>query len=130
MKPEDAVTLIHFDVPTQSYTAVQLRGVHIAGERGVAAPDKSVRSACRYTIRIPENVDAGGRIYRDSREFGALGEAERARSWTLCEGDAVVFSLQQDAPAALAKRRDCTVTGIADNRRGVSYLRHWKLTGL
>ena len=128
MKPEAAITLVHFDASTQSYTAVQIRGVHVAGERGLAASDKSVRSAHRYTIRIPEDADTGGRTYRDCGEFDALGAAERARSWTLCEGDAIVFSLRQDTPSALAKRRDCTIERIADNRRGSSHLRHWKLT--
>ena len=114
------------------YTPTVLTGVSWYSEVVSAVTDSGLKSASKYTLRIPEEVDAAGKTYTDPKAYREA--ADVSGLWTLQKGDVVVKGSCTDTltPAQLRDRygsdRVLTVLGVTDNRRAPN-ARHWKVTG-
>lgn len=108
-----------------------LRGVSCRGEAVSGIVEGGLKAANRYVVRIPGNVDSGGKAYAEPEAY--LRAAEAGDLWTLRAGDAIVrgeAAWDGQTPARLRQRglRVATVLGVSDNRRAPRG-GHWKVTG-
>lgn len=89
-----------------------------------------LKAANKFTIRIPENADFGGKIYVSPLEYAETEDASNL--FTLKNGDIVVRGAVTDSgvkPADLHKLYEAfTVLGVTDNRRAPN-APHWKVVG-
>ena len=92
--------------------------------------DKGLKAANRYTIRIPEEADLGGKTYVMPTVFAAADIVDNL--FTLAAGDVIVKGeapLTGQTPATLKKAYEmCTVLGVTDNRRAPN-APHLRITG-
>lgn len=89
-----------------------------------------LKAANKFTIRIPENADFGGKIYVSPLEYAETEDASNL--FTLKNGDIVVrgaVTVSGVKPADLHKLYEAfTVLGVTDNRRAPN-APHWKVVG-
>ena len=88
-------------------------------------------AANKATIRIPVDVDTGGKQYTDPVSYANAEDVSGL--WTLKGGDIVVKAAVEGedwTPAKLKKAyADCVVIlGVTDNRRAPR-AKHWRITG-
>ena len=88
-------------------------------------------AANKATIRIPEDANAGGKVYADPIAY--RDAEDMSGLWTLQNGDIIVNGSVTGAdwtPARLKKAyAECvTVLGVTDNRRAPN-APHWRVTG-
>lgn len=127
---------------TGVYAPTVLRGVSLYCRTEARVTDGGLKAANVFTLRIPENVDADGKVYAEPR---AYREAEDCSGlWTLQKGDAIVRgeaagvqtgSCGSGGTTTLAQLRErygsgnvLTVLGVTDNRRAPRG-KHWRVTG-
>lgn len=109
------------------YAATVLRGVSWREESLCAAGERGLRAANRFVLRIPADVDAGGRDYAGPGDYRASPQGR----WTLQKGDIVARGdVSGEAPGAARERGVpmMTVLGVSDNRRAPRG-KHWRVTG-
>lgn len=92
--------------------------------------DKGLKAANRYTIRIPEDADTGGKTYVQPSSFHSSGRTDFV--FTVAPGDVIVKGeapISGQTPATLKKQFEmCTVLGVTDNRRAPN-APHLRITG-
>lgn len=92
--------------------------------------DKGLRAANRYTIRIPEEADTGGKTYVLPPVFATAEILDSL--YTFAAGDVIVKGVAPvtgQTPATLKKTYEmCTVLGVTDNRRAPN-APHLRITG-
>ena len=92
--------------------------------------DKGLRAANRYTIRIPEDADLGGKMYVLPTMFAAAEITDNL--FTFAAGDVIVKGeapVTGQTPVTLKKAYEmCTVLGVTDNRRAPN-APHLRITG-
>ena len=89
-----------------------------------------LKAANKFTIRIPETANFGGKTYAAALDYAAAEDASGL--FTLRNGDIIVHGSVTDAdprPAALHKKYEAfTILGVTDNRRARN-APHWKVVG-
>ncbi len=111
-----------------TYNATLITGVSWFCEI-VSTVDAGLKAANKFTIRIPEDADFGGKAYAAPQEYAEA--ADVSGLFTLRNGDIVVKGDMTGAalrPATILKMDDSfTVLGVTDNRRARAP--HWKVVG-
>ena len=112
------------------YYGCVIAGVSWYSEIVANVDPAGLKAANKFTVRIPENADFGGKTYVSPLEYA---EAEDASNlFTLKSGDIIVrgvVSVSDVKPADLHKRYEAfTVLGVTDNRRAPN-APHWKVVG-
>ena len=110
---------------SEVYAATVLRGVSWRGEAASAVESGGTRVADRVVVRIPEGVDAGGKVYVSPEGYRRAGEV--GGLWTLQKGDFVLRGVAADVEEPWSAGA-AVVLGVSDNRRG-RLGRHWKVVG-
>lgn len=132
---DDVITVFNARVDPQTGSAVYaptvLWGAGWFSRVLCAVAEGGLKAAGQAVVRIPAEVDAGGRRYVEPPEYRAA--AEVGGLWTLQPGDVIVRGEAADqdfSPAALRERfgQVCTVLGVTDDR-GARRGGHWKVTG-
>lgn len=89
-----------------------------------------LRAANRFTIRIPDTADFGGKSYADPIDYASAEDVSSL--FTLAHGDIVVHGAVTDPglrPAQIQKLYEAfTILGVTDNRRAPN-APHWKVVG-
>ena len=130
----DAITVFNARVDPQTrceaYAPTVLRGCRWFARRGAKAAEGGLKGDELLVVRVPIDVDAGGRRYTEPRDYHAAASVDGL--WTLQPGDVVVKGVVAgtDTPAQLRVRfADAfTVLRVTDSRsapRG----KHWKIEG-
>lgn len=102
-------------------------GVSWYGGQTVTVGDRGLNAADTYTVRIPRSALPTG--YATPSEYA---RAENAKDlWTVQTGDVVAFGARDDdiQKAGDVNGPAFTVTGVFDNRRGVTNLKHIRIEG-
>ena len=113
------------------YHRTQLKGVHWYTDQKVELDNKGLHSADIYKIRIPADVQSGGKRYVTPTEYQSMIDV--ADVWTIQNGDIFVRGLVDTdiskASDVLQKYPDSSgkVMSWADNRQGS--LPHWRIGG-
>lgn len=120
------------EMRTEVYAPTVLRGVSWQRETVSVVVGSGLKAANRHTLRIPEEVDAGGSVWVEPKDYRAA--ADVCGLWTLQKGDVIVKGECTDI-LTLAQLRErfgaenvLTVVGVTDNRHA-SNAKHWKVTG-
>lgn len=96
----------------------------------VSTVNEGLKAANKFTIRIPENADFGGKVYADTLTYANAEDVTGL--FTLKNGDIVVRGAVTDTglrPAVLHKNYEVfTILGVTDNRRA-PHAPHWKVVG-
>lgn len=96
-----------------------IRGVSWFSEMKAAVTIDGLKTAKTATVRIPVDVNAGGRSYVEPAAYKAAGSVSGA--YTLARGDILVRGEVQDTPTPAevqAAFEDCvTIIGVTDNTR-------------
>ena len=96
----------------------------------VSAVDNGLKAANKFTIRIPENADFGGKTYVSPLDYASAGDVSNI--FTLKSGDIIVHGAVSEAdlrPAFIHKNYEAfTILGVTDNRRAPNGP-HWKVVG-
>lgn len=118
---------------TEVYAPNVLRGVSWRCETAAKVDDGGLKAVNVFALRIPEDVDMGGKTYVDPAEYRRAEDV--GGLWTLGKGDMIVrgeASESGQTPARLralfGAERVLTVLGVTDNRTA-SCGRHWKVVG-
>ena len=130
---DDTITLFNVKYDSDSgldgYNATVITGVSWFCET-VSSVDKGLNAANKFTIRIPETANFGGRTYAAPAEYASAEDASGL--FTLHNGDIIVHGAVTETaprPAALHKKYEAfTVLGVTDNRRARN-APHWKVVG-
>lgn len=111
------------------YVNTVLRGVSWFSTMRSSVDSKGLNAANSFTVRIPADVIADGKVYTDPKSYT---EAEDASGlFTLNEGDFLVpGEIRSDlAPASIRKIHGAfTILGVTDNRHA-PHAPHWKVVG-
>ena len=111
-----------------TYNATVITGVSWFCEI-VSTVDAGLKAANKFTNRIPEDADFGGKAYATPQEYAEADDVSGL--FTLRNGDIVVKGDMTGAelrPAAILKMDDSfTILGVTDNRRARAP--HWKVIG-
>lgn len=96
----------------------------------VSTVDEGLKAANKFTIRIPENADFGGKAYASPLDYARAEDVSGL--FTLKNGDIIVrgaVTVTGLRPAALHKDYEAfTVLGVTDDRRA-RHEPHWKVVG-
>ena len=96
----------------------------------VSTVDAGLKAANKFTVRIPEDADFGGKTYADPLIYAAAEDVSDL--FTLRNGDIIVrgeVTAMDVRPAALHNGYEAfTVLGVTDNRRAPN-APHWKVIG-
>ena len=118
---------------TEVYAPTVLRGLSWRCETAAKVADGGLKAANVFALRIPEDVDMGGKTYVDPADYRRAQDVDGL--WTLGKGDVIVkgeASENGQTPARLRAlfggERVMTVLGVTDNR-GAPNGRHWKVIG-
>lgn len=89
-----------------------------------------LKSADKFTIRIPTTADFGGKTYVDPK---AYDESDPSSTFTLKNGDVIVqgnVPVDGQTPVKLQKQYSgfVTILGVTDNRK-MRKAPHWKVVG-
>lgn len=117
------------DTGCDDYIATVIDGVSWFCETASTADNLGLKTANRFTVRIPETAKFSGKTYADPRAYAAA--AEVSGLFTLQHGDVVVRGRADTSlrPAALHKQYEAlTILGVTDNRRARN-APHWKVVG-
>lgn len=118
------------DTGSDDYLATVISGVSWFCEIVSNVDSSGLKSANKFTIRIPETADFSGKAYTAPREYA--GAADVGRLFTLQNGDIIVRGAVEDPaarPAVLHKQYEAfTVLGVTDSRRARN-APHWKVVG-
>jgi hypothetical protein len=116
-----------------------LRGVSWRGKRKLHQRGLAIAEEDAISIRIPENVNQGGKSYLPPFVWAKLKREECFCFWTVQSGDSVFYGALDEAPCETDSLSDLseeypqriTVFSEADNRdsRLSERMRHWKVTG-
>lgn len=104
-----------------------IHGVSWYGGQTVTVGDRGLNAVDTYTVRIPRSALPAG--YATPSEYA---RAENAKDlWTVQTGDIVAFGDRDDdiQKAGDVNGPAFTVTGVFDNRRGVTKLQHIRIEG-
>lgn len=131
---KDVITVfnakVNPDTGSDDYNATVISGVSWFCEIVSNVDSSGLKSANRFTIRIPETADFGGKTYAAPRDYA--GAADVGGTFTLQNGDVVVHGAVAESglrPAALHKQYGAfTILGVTDNRRA-PHAPHWKVIG-
>lgn len=94
----------------------------------VSTVDQGLKAANRFTVRIPEDADFGGKRYVSPAEYASTADVEEL--FTLANGDVIVKGIIEGPirPKDMHGRADAlTILGVTDNRRARAP--HWKVVG-
>lgn len=113
------------------YVGTVIKGVHWFMETISNVTNDGLKSANRYTIRIPADADFSGKTYVSPIAYKKA--ADHDGIFTFAQGDVIVLGI---APLTITKPRDLfntydeavTVLGVTDNRRAPQ-AKHWKVVG-
>ncbi|MGN0363695.1 MAG: DUF6751 family protein [Bilifractor sp.] len=115
---------------TEAYQPTIIKGVSWYCEIASAVTDDGLKAANKFTIRVPENADFGGRSYVSAAEFS--NSEDRDKIFTFQQGDVIVHAEETEAlsPSDLSEKYGeiVTILGVTDNRRAHN-ARHWKIVG-
>ena len=96
----------------------------------VSTVNEGLKAANKFTIRIPEDADFGGKAYADP--LGYAGAEDVSGLFTLRNGDIVARGAVTETglrPAELHNNYEAfTILGVTDNRRAPN-APHWKVVG-
>ena len=96
----------------------------------VSTVNEGLKAANKFTIRIPENADFGGKAFASPLDYAAAEDVSGL--FTLRNGDIVVRGAVTATglrPATLHKDYEAfTILGVTDNRRA-PHAPHWKVVG-
>ena len=96
----------------------------------VSTVDNGLKAANKFTIRIPEDADFGGKTYVSPLDYADASDVSSL--FTLKNGDIVVRGSVTGSdlrPADLHKSYEAfTILGVTDNRRAPK-APHWKVVG-
>ena len=113
------------------YHRTQLKGIHWYTDQKVQLSDKGLKSADMFKIRIPEDVDSGGKAYVPPEEYRAMENVSGV--WTIQNGDIFVRGLvdlgitKQSDVFERYKDSSGRVNSWSDNRQGG--LPHFRIGG-
>lgn len=112
------------------YFPTVIVGVSWHCETASTVDSSGLKAANKFTIRIPEGADCGGKTYADPAAYAG---GDPKTTFTLKSGDIIVKgAVAQDGLRPADLKRICgevvTVLGVTDNRRG-QFARHWKVVG-
>ena len=112
------------------YCGTVIQGVSWYCEIASNVDSSGLKAANKYTIRIPQNADFGGKTYVDPIIFSS---SDPDTTFTLKSGDIIVkgaVSVDDPRPATLKKvcAEVVTVLGVTDDRRAPK-APHWKVVG-
>ena len=117
----------------EAYAPTVLAGVSWYCRTEAGVTDGGMKAANVYTLRIPEDVDAGGKAYAAQEAYRRAESVDAL--WTIQKGDVIVRGDATESgmtPARLRERYGAenvmTVLGVTDNRRAAN-ARHWKVVG-
>lgn len=118
------------ETDSDDYIATVISGISWFCEIVSNVDSSGLKSANKFTIRIPETADFGGKMYVTPRDYA--GETDVGGVFTLQNGDIVVHGAVAESglrPAALHKQYEAfTILGVTDNRRALN-APHWKVVG-
>lgn len=96
----------------------------------VSTVNEGLKAANKFTIRIPENADFGGKAFASPLDYAAAEDVSGL--FTLRNGDIIVRGAVTATglrPATLHKDYEAfTILGVTDNRRA-PHAPHWKVVG-
>ena len=130
----ETITVINSQVDPATgydkYYATTISGVSWFCEIASSVDSSGLKAADKYTIRIPENADFGGKAYVAPADYAS---ADPAAAFTLRNGDTIVRGQVQGndlTPATVHRTHTeaATILGVTDNRR-TPHARHWKVVG-
>lgn len=117
----------------EAYTPTVLRGVSWHCRTEAKVTDSGLKAANVFTLRIPEDADAGGRTWAEPGEYRDAADVRGL--WTLGKSDVIVkgeAAQSGQTPARLRERYGAenvlTVLSVTDNRRAPKG-KHFKVTG-
>ena len=115
------------------YHATVIVGVSWYDEIASTVDSSGLKAADKYTIRIPQDADFGGKTYVDPITYAQAG-SDPVQVFTLKSGDIIVKGAVTAGanvrPADLQKQyaEAATVLAVTDNRRAPN-APHWKVVG-
>jgi hypothetical protein len=112
------------------YHSTVIKGVSWFCETASAIIQSGLKSANKFSIRIPENADFGGKAYVNPITYSV---SDPASTFTLKNGDIIIkgeVQIDDMLPADLQKQYAdyVTILGVTDNRRALN-APHWKVVG-
>lgn len=121
---------LNSDIGYEEYYPTVLNGVSWYSTVAANVDSGGLNAASVYTIRIPADVDAGGKAYADPMEYA---DGDAAELWTINQGDVIVKGAVTETgltPVQLMQRFGdvVTVLAVTDNRRAPN-APHWRVTG-
>lgn len=121
---------LNAETGSDDYNATVITGVSWFCEIVSNVDNSGLKAANKFTIRIPETADFGGKAYAAPLEYA--NAADVSKLFTLRNGDIVVHGAVTGSairPAALHKMYEAfTILGVTDNRRARN-APHWKVVG-
>lgn len=114
-----------------TYHGTVITGVSWYCEVASAVDDTGLKSANKFTIRIPVEADFSGKIYADRVAYAE--SEDTAQLFTLQPGDVIVHGAAEPdgmTPSQLQEQyaEVVTILGVTDNRRA-PFAKHWKVVG-
>lgn len=131
---KETITVVNAQVDPETgydrYYATVISGASWYCEIAATVDASGLKAADKFTIRIPEDADFGGKAYVDPIAYATASPAD---TFTLRSGDTIVRGVADGAdlsPAALRRSyaEVATVLGVTDNRRAPR-APHWKVVG-
>lgn len=118
------------DSGMDAYFPTVIAGVSWHCEIASTVDSSGLKAANKFTIRIPEDADCGGKTYAAPAAYAG---GDPKTTFTLKSGDIIVKgAVTQEGLRPADLKRICgevvTVLGVTDNRRG-QFARHWKVVG-
>ena len=130
----ETVTIVNSQVDSATgydkYYATIVSGVSWFCEIASSVDSSGLKAADKYTIRIPEGADFGGKTYVNPADYET---ADPSTAFTLRNGDTIVRGKVKGdsiSPAEIHRKytEAATILGVTDNRRTPN-ARHWKVVG-
>lgn len=114
---------------TKTYTPTVISGIHWFGTNEVLVTNEGLKSAKKYTIRIPIEANFSGKTFVPPKEFERL--ADKSKHFTFVEGDIIAHGncvLANPTPASVQEAFEevVTVVSVTDNRSAPN-APHWRV---
>lgn len=131
---KETITVVNAQVDPETgydrYYATVISGASWYCEIAAAVDASGLKATDKFTIRIPEDADFGGKTYVDPIPYATASPSD---TFTLRSGDTIVRGVADGedlSPAALRRSyaEVATVLGVTDNRRAPC-APHWKVVG-
>lgn len=121
------ITLYNYSERDGVYYSSQIKGVNWHGTQA-SSVNKGLDTADVYSLRIPIHARFGGKRYVPHKQWEALSADEKAKAWTLYEGDIIVQGLVEGDLKQIRKEYETVaITSFTDNRRGSAAAQHWRV---